>query len=130
MDTLCAGTGRSLGRPVAIPGWPASGRRGAEADDVRPGEVRLRHSSEETCEQGRHADCGADGAKGGDRGERGTATHAPGAEPGKRVPEAGTRTTSSKVEEEGAVHGAAAPYYCRFSGACLLCASAQSGTGS
>src|SRR5258708_22034230 len=30
--------------------WSASGRRGAEADDARPREVRLRHSSDEVAE--------------------------------------------------------------------------------
>ena len=35
--TLCLGTGRSHGRPapVCMLYWPASGRRGAVADDVR-----------------------------------------------------------------------------------------------
>ena len=38
-------------------GWSASGRRGAVADDERTREVRLRHSSEEACEQRREAGC-------------------------------------------------------------------------
>src|SRR5215475_15399335 len=53
---------------------------------------------------------GAGGAKGGDRGECGTAKHAPGSEPGKRVPGAGSHTTSSKTEKEGKVHRAPTPH--------------------
>src|ERR1035437_5966577 len=45
------------------PPWSASGRRGAEADDARTWEVRLRHSSGEADEQGRATGCGAGGAK-------------------------------------------------------------------
>jgi hypothetical protein len=43
-------------------------------------------------------------AKAGDQGERGSAKHAPGAEPGSRDPGAGPRTASRKAEEEGEVH--------------------------
>src|SRR5262249_31103853 len=53
---------------------------------------------------------GVGGAKGGDRGECGTAKHAPGSEPGKRVPGAGSHTTSSKTEKEGKVHRAPTPH--------------------
>ena len=53
-------------------GWSASGRRGAVADDERTREVRLRHSSEEACEQRREAGCGVGGAKGGDQEEHGS----------------------------------------------------------
>ena len=60
---------------------PASGRRGAEADDARTGEVRLGHSSDEACEQGRATGCGVGGAKGRDRGEHGPTTHATDTEP-------------------------------------------------
>ena len=52
--------------------------------------------------------CGAGGAKGGDQGECGTAKHAPGSEPGKRVPGVGSHTTSGKPENEGEVHHAPA----------------------
>src|SRR6266567_366864 len=72
--------------------WSVSGRRGAEADDARPREVRLRHSSGEVAEQNRGTGSGGDGAKGGGRGEREPATHAPDTEPGKRVTDAGART--------------------------------------
>src|ERR1700726_652598 len=89
--------------------WSASGRRGAEADDARPREVRLRHSSWEVAEQHRPAGSGGDGAKGGGRGEHEPATHAPGAEPGKRVTGAGARTESRKATEEGTVHRALPP---------------------
>src|SRR3954452_2449345 len=65
--------------------WPASGRRGAEADDARAGEVRPRHSSDEVAEQNRGTGSGGDGAKGGGRGGRDPAPHAPDTEPGKRV---------------------------------------------
>jgi RNA-directed DNA polymerase len=68
--------------------WYASGRRGAVADDVRTREVRLCHSSCEAGEQGRATGCGVGGAKGRGQGEGGTAKHAPGTGPGKRVPQA------------------------------------------
>src|SRR6266700_355641 len=92
--------------------WSASGRRGAEADDARPREVRLRHSSGEVAEQNRGTGSGGDGAKGGGRGEREPATHAPDTEPGKRVTDAGARTDGRKVlpslSEVGAGCGKAA----------------------
>ncbi|MCK7512625.1 MAG: hypothetical protein MZV70_57030 [Desulfobacterales bacterium] len=70
----------------AMHGWPASGRRGAVADDARAGEVRLLHSSCEADEQTRATECGAGGAKGGGQGELGRDPHAPDTEPGKRAP--------------------------------------------
>jgi len=55
---------------------------------------------------------GGDGAKGGGRGEREPATHAPDTEPGKRVTDAGARTDGRKVlpslSEVGAGCGKAA----------------------
>src|SRR5262245_8382314 len=89
--------------------WYASGRRGAVAGDVRTREVRLCHSSCEAGEQGRATGCGVGGAKGRDQGEGGTAKHAPGTGPGKRVPGAGAHTASSKAKEEGEVHRALPP---------------------
>src|SRR4249919_970179 len=56
----------SLTVDASIGRRPASGRRGAVADDVRAGEVRLGHTSEEACEQGR-ATGGVGGAKGRDQ---------------------------------------------------------------
>ena len=41
--------------------------------------------ADEACEQSRATGGGVGGAKGGDRGEHGPATHATDAEPGKRV---------------------------------------------
>jgi hypothetical protein len=52
---------------------------------------------------------GAGGAKGGGRGERGPAKHAPDAEPGACDPGAGPRTARRKVREEGTVHRASPP---------------------
>jgi hypothetical protein len=52
---------------------------------------------------------GVGGAKGRGRGERKPAKHALGAGPGKRVPGAGTRTTSRKAKKEGEVHHALPP---------------------
>ncbi|SQC10083.1 Retron-type reverse transcriptase [Klebsiella pneumoniae] len=69
--------------------WPAPGRRGAEAGDVRRGEVGLAHSSCEAGEQS--ARSGVSGAKERGQGKRGTATHAPDTEPGKYVTEVVTR---------------------------------------
>src|SRR5262249_24158409 len=84
--------------------WPASGRRGAVADDERTWEVRLRNSSWEADEQSRATGCGAGGAKCGGRGECEPAKHAPGAGPGKWVTGAGAHTASRKATEEGTVH--------------------------
>ena len=75
--------------PAATLGWSVPGRRGAVAGDARTREVRLCHSSDEACEQSWATGCGVGGAKGGDRGEHGRATHAPDAEPGKWVPGVG-----------------------------------------
>src|SRR5215203_5135464 len=101
----CAGTGRSPVRPQAHKAvWSASGRRGAVADDARTGEVRPRHSSNEAAERSQNRGRGGGGAKGGGQGEGGPAKHAPGPEPGKRVPGAGPPTASRKAEEEGTVH--------------------------
>src|SRR5215203_5925443 len=100
---------REISRPTGgrkLSSRPALGRRGAVADDERPREVRPCHSSCEADEQGRAT---GGGAKGGDRGDRGTAKHVPGAEPGKRVPGAGSRTDSRKAQEEGTVHHALPP---------------------
>src|SRR5271157_2149415 len=58
--------------------WPASGRRGAEADDARTWEVGLCRKSCEAGEQGGAIRCGVGGAKGRDQGECGSAKHAPG----------------------------------------------------
>src|SRR6266699_2436119 len=71
----------SCGAPL----WPASGRRGAVADDERTWEVRLRNSSWEADEQSRATGSGVGGAKGGGRGECESAKHGPGAVPGNRV---------------------------------------------
>src|ERR1022692_65748 len=90
-------------------------RRGAEADDARTWEVRLRHSSGEADEQGRATGCGAGGAKGGGRGECEPAKHAPGTVPGKRVTGAGAHTARREniakrryLPEVGAVCGKSA----------------------
>src|ERR1700686_4826825 len=90
-----------------LPGWSASGRRGAVADDERARGVRLRHSSWEADEQGGAIRCGAGGAKGGGQGKWGPAKHAPGAEPGERVPGAGAHTANCKAK--GEVHRALPP---------------------
>src|SRR5215471_412691 len=89
--------------------WSAAGRRGADAADVRAREVRPGHSSSEADEQRQTTGSGVGGAKGRGRGEREPAKHAPGAGPGKRVPSAGTRTTSRKAKEDGKVHRAFPP---------------------
>src|SRR5438067_9380349 len=96
----------SRGAPL----WPASGRRGAVADDEQTWEVRLRNSSWEADEQSRATGCGVGGAKGGGRGECEPAKHVPGAEPGKRVTGAGAHTAKSESKERGEVHLAPAPH--------------------
>ncbi len=77
----------------------------------------LRHSSGEVAEQNRGTGSGGDGAKGGGRGEREPATHAPDTEPGKRVTDTGARTDGRKalpsLSEVGAGCGKAArPVLC------------------
>src|SRR5712672_411925 len=54
----------------------------------------LRPDSCEVAEQNRFSGGGGDGAKGGDQGKRGSAKHAPDADPGSRDPGAGPRTAS------------------------------------
>src|SRR5215217_8863876 len=80
----------------------------------------LAHSSGEVGEQGGACRGGADGAKGRDRGEGGTAKHGPDPEPGSRVPGAGPPTAGSGEEQEGEAHGAAAPCQPRHSALGLL----------
>src|SRR6202521_4791312 len=65
---------------------PALGRRGAEADDVRTGEVTLTGSTDEVGEQNGLARGGVDGGKRWDREECGTATHGPDSVPAKLCP--------------------------------------------
>ena len=101
VDAPCAGTGRSPAWPAASAAWSASGRRGAEADDARAGEVRPLHSSHEADEQSRDAGGGAGGAKGGGQGKHASAAHAPGSGPGKRVTGAGACTESGTKPEDG-----------------------------
>ncbi len=79
-------------------GWPAPGRRGVIAGDVRRGEVGLAHSSGEAGEQPERS--GVSGAKERGQGERGTATHAPDTEPGKHVTEAVTRAGTAKQRKK------------------------------
>src|SRR5829696_4393150 len=109
--------------------WSAPGRRGAVAGDARRREVRPHHSSGEAAEQSRATGGGGGGAKGGDRGERGPAKHAPATDPGRRVPGAGPRATSRKAQEEGEVHRAPAPHQPRGPRGGVLRAQAQGGTG-
>src|SRR3954471_2611496 len=85
------------------------GKAPAEADDARPGGVRLVHSTRETGEQGGAARGGAGGGKGWDREECGHAKQGPGAEPGSLVPGAGTHTRSSSKEPTGKADDAPAP---------------------
>src|SRR5262245_19329024 len=80
--------GRSCVRPRARKGSrPASGRRGAVADDVRAQEVEPCHSSFENGEQSGGVDLrgGVGEAKGRGRGDCEAAYHAPGAVPEWRV---------------------------------------------
>jgi len=100
-------------------GWPASGRRRAIAGDARTREVRLRHTSDEACEQGRTTGGGAGGAKGGDQGEHEPTAHATDSEPSKRVTGAGACTARCKAAEEGEVHRVAAPCDRRFTAGCV-----------
>ena len=71
-------------------------------------------SSDEACEQRRATVRGVGGAKDRGRGERGPATHAPGAEQGKRDPGAGPCRERRKAAEEGTVHCTAPPRQCRY----------------
>src|ERR1035437_4974823 len=106
---------RTTERTKTTSGKAAMQRRGAEADDARTWEVRLRHSSGEADEQGRATGCGAGGAKGGSRGECEPVKHAPGTVPGKRVTGAGAHTARREniakrryLPEVGAVCGKSA----------------------
>src|SRR5215472_18119874 len=107
--------------------WSAAGRRGADAADVRAREVRPGHSSSEADEQGQTTGGGVGGAKGRGRGEREPAKHAPGAGSGKRVPGAGTRTTSRKAKKEGKFHRAFPPSQYPDASGRILCSQARRG---
>ncbi|VDA21729.1 Group II intron-encoded protein LtrA [Klebsiella pneumoniae] len=76
--------------------WPAPGRRGVIAGDVRRGEVGLAHSSGEAGEQPERS--GVSGAK--ERGGTRNSTHAPDTEPGKHVTEAVTRAEAAKQRKK------------------------------
>jgi hypothetical protein len=110
---IASETGRSRVWPVGACPRPASGRRGAEADDARAREVGLRHSSGEAGEQGGAIRCGAGGAKGGDQGKCKLAKHGPDTAPEYRVTGAGAHTLHrcggvTSGPEVGAVCGKAA----------------------
>src|SRR6516165_8034325 len=77
------GTRASLTTGGGMRRRPASGRRGAEADDVRTGEVTLTGSTDEVGEQNGLACGGVDGGKRWDREECGTAQHGPDSAPAK-----------------------------------------------
>ncbi|VDA33353.1 hypothetical protein BANRA_02890 [Klebsiella quasipneumoniae] len=94
--------------------WPAPGRRGVIAGDVRRGEVGLAHSSGEAGEQPERS--GVSGAKERGQGECGTATHAPDTEPGKHVTEAVTRAGSCEAAEERTVYSIVPPADSRSTG--------------
>src|SRR5262245_43149653 len=76
---------------------PGSGRRAAGADEARTREAGPRHNSHGGGEQSGAIRRGAGGAKGGDQGECGPATHAPDAEPEQRVTGAGTHTEKCRT---------------------------------
>src|SRR5438132_13505698 len=86
----------SRGAPL----WPASGRRGAVADDERTWEVRLRNSSWEADEQSRATGCGVGGAKCGGQGECEPEKHAPGDGTGTCVTDAGGHTVRRNDMDE------------------------------
>src|SRR5215475_1478381 len=77
-------------------------------------------------EQSRATGSGDGGAKGRDQEERGTAKHAPDADPGARDPGAEPRTASRKAKEEGAVHRASPPCQRRHALGGILRAQTQS----
>ncbi|VDA33355.1 Group II intron-encoded protein LtrA [Klebsiella quasipneumoniae] len=107
--------------------WPAPGRRGVIAGDVRRGEVGLAHSSGEAGEQPERS--GVSGAKERGQGECGTATHAPDTEPGKHVTEAVTRAGSCEAAEERTVYSIVPPADSRRLEAAFLSLSRKAAAG-
>src|SRR5208283_3658593 len=125
-SSLCGNreiSGSTIGLRVA---WSVAGRRGTVAVDERPREVRSQNSSDEADEQSRATGGGVGGAKAGNQGERGSAKHAPVADPGSRDPGAGPRTARRKAKEEGTVHRAPPPRQRRRTPDRVLRAKAQS----
>src|SRR5271167_2674008 len=113
-SSLCGNreiSGSTIGLRVA---WSVAGRGGTIAVEERPREVRSQNSSDEADEQSRATGGGVGGAKAGNQGERGTAKHAPVAEPGSRDPGAGPRTESREAKEEGTAHRAPPPRQRRY----------------
>src|ERR1019366_7477950 len=84
-----ASAGERAGQPLSrdrklIPG----------ADAVCVAEGNMSKSANASAWATRRGRGGGDGAKGGDQGKRGSAKHAPDADPGSRAPGAGPRTAS------------------------------------
>src|ERR1700722_3180748 len=100
--------------------WPASGRRGAGADDARTWEVGHCRRSYESGEQDGAIRCGVGGAKGSDQGECGSAKHAPGSVTGKCVAGARTLAASCEAKEEGNVRHGVPPQQWRAEQAVVL----------
>lgn len=88
-----------------ISSWPVAYPTGSHwegkepTDDVRMREVRLRQTTEETCEQARHVSCGAGKPRGGPGG---SARQQPArqAQYWETCPRSWTRTTSSKLRKK------------------------------
>ncbi|VCX50487.1 Group II intron-encoded protein LtrA [Klebsiella pneumoniae] len=106
--------------------WPAPGRRGVIAGDVRRGEVGLAHSSGEAGEQPERS--GVSGAK--ERGQgNAEQPHAPDTEPGKHVTEAVTRAGSCEAAEERTVYSIVPPADSRSTGSRILSLSRKAAAG-
>ena len=91
-----AGTGRSPLTICQCRRWPAPGRRGVIAGDVRRGEVGPLIVAAKQANNPKGAESVSEGAG---QGKRGTATCAPDAEPGKHVTEAAHGRGSCEAAE-------------------------------
>ena len=105
----CTGTGRSPVWPLAVCKGPH--REGEEPKPMMHGPEKSDSSIVARKPANKPGPPSAESVepREGTEGNADKPRHAPDAEPGQRVPGAGTRTSSSKGKEEGTVHGASAP---------------------
>jgi hypothetical protein len=109
--------------------WPVREGHRPHAGYARRGGVGLWCSTDEPAEQGRATAGGGWGGKTGDQGEHRAISHAPDTERGRCVPRVERCASTSKGEEAGKVHGAAASSDCRFAAGELLRLAAKGSTG-
>jgi len=115
---VAKGIRRNLGDLVSdrsvTPHRPASGRRGAEADDVRHEKSASAIVAVKPTNKAGPPAAEPVERKGRDRGERGTAKHAPDTEPARVNPGAGRVRQAARQRKTETVHRASSPHHGRY----------------